>query len=73
MDKKDFEGVAGHIITGFIDENGNSVKLSEVSDYLETKCPDCNRVLFLTKEKLNEIIKCHCGKKIYVEVSENNL
>lgn len=73
MNNKDFTGVAGRIIIGFCDEYGNPVKLNEFSDYIETKCPECNRLVTITKEKFNKIITCSCGKKIYVEVSENLL
>ena len=77
MNADDFIGTAGTIVTIIESSeiNESFSRLSQISDNWEIHsiCPQCQRDIYFNKERINKIITCKCGKRLYLEIPEELL
>ena len=71
----DYEHFAGHHIVRIDSDDPDIKKLSDLGENweLNTKCPNCNRLITFTKKSVNKPIACKRGQDILLRVDNTLL
>lgn len=77
MKKENLIGSAGKRIVG-IDCSEVDFTIKRLSEFNEnweirSKCPSCRKEIYFTKNNVNKLIVCDCGKKLRLEIPDELL
>ncbi len=75
INKLELEGSAGLKITHISCDFDEIKKLSDFNENweIDSECPDCKRKIIFTKNNVNKLLTCKCGKKLMLEIPEKLL